>query len=562
MLVFPSCTFPSDESSLLDHEVAYLSPILAFNLGLHVSCLKLLVHQGNETLLSLFESRFDDEKCKDAGEGSVINVGLEPFTQLPRFASHLRVSFIKIPECGTLGSLKGHSSIESEHRQEMIDLSLTRYFEVDRFITRGDIFNICIRWNCNSTFCIPCEQRTQNKSDEIIYFKVMAMEPSGEAILRVNHTQTALVLGGSVASALPPDPLIDGRKGFVPSQRETLKILASVLCPPLCPSALSSKFRVAVLLHGLEGCGKRTVVRYIAHCLGLHIVEFSCHIFMASSDKKASVALAQAFLTAQRYSPTILLLRHFDVFRNLGSQEGSQSDQVGLSSEVASVIRKFTEPDAADDDYFKENYNSDFLGKNTERIGGHQVLLVATAESTEGLPPTVRRCFSHEIGMGPLTEEQRVEILSQSLQSCSKLLSNTRLEDAVKDMVAQTSGFLPRDLCALVADAGASLISKNNVQAGSIGPGESDILIKGQTLHDNKSCTALSHIVRKEHLAEALDRSKKRNASALGTPKVPNVKWEDVGGLEDVKKSILDTVQVGFSLLAFTPCWFHTWNFL
>lgn len=27
---------------------------------------------------------------------------------------------------------------------------------------------------------------------------------------------------------------------------------------------------------------------------------------------------------------------------------------------------------------------------------------------------------------------------------------------------------------------------------------------------------------------------------------VPNVKWDDVGGLEDVKKSILDTVQVGF----------------
>lgn len=25
------------------------------------------------------------------------------------------------------------------------------------------------------------------------------------------------------------------------------------------------------------------------------------------------------------------------------------------------------------------------------------------------------------------------------------------------------------------------------------------------------------------------------------------MKWEDVGGLEDVKKTILDTVQVGFS---------------
>ena len=30
---------------------------------------------------------------------------------------------------------------------------------------------------------------------------------------------------------------------------------------------------------------------------------------------------------------------------------------------------------------------------------------------------------------------------------------------------------------------------------------------------------------------------------------VPDVKWEDVGGLEDVKKSILDTVQVNLLLI-------------
>lgn len=53
-----------------------------------------------------------------------------------------------------------------------------------------------------------------------------------------------------------------------------------------------------------------------------------------------------------------------------------------------------------------------------------KVLLVAAADSSEGLPPTIRRCFSHEISMGPLTEEQRVEMLSQSLQSISKLLPN------------------------------------------------------------------------------------------------------------------------------------------
>lgn len=79
------------------------------------------------------------------------------------------------------------------------------------------------------------------------------MEPSDEVVLRANHTQTALVLGGTVPSAVPPDLLINGPKGFAPLQRDTVKILASILTPALCPSALSSKFRVAVLLHGMAG---------------------------------------------------------------------------------------------------------------------------------------------------------------------------------------------------------------------------------------------------------------------------------------------------------------------
>lgn len=62
--------------------------------------------------------------------------------------------------------------------------------------------------------------------------------------------------------------------------------------------------------------------------------------------------------------------------------------------------------------------------KDAEKIKRHQVLLVAAADSSEGLPPTIRRCFSHEIRMGPLTEEQRAKMLSQSLQSISELLPN------------------------------------------------------------------------------------------------------------------------------------------
>lgn len=177
MLVFPSVTFSQNRCLPLDDEVAYLSPLLAFNLDLHISCLKSLVYRGQETLASYFQAKVDEDLSREGIEGSVISVGLKPLDQFPRYASHLRASFVKIPECGILESLKGSSSIEAEDRQDMIDLALQNYFEVDRYLARGDIFRIYINWKCNSITCIPCNQKSQDSGDNIIYFKVNSLLP-------------------------------------------------------------------------------------------------------------------------------------------------------------------------------------------------------------------------------------------------------------------------------------------------------------------------------------------------------------------------------------------------
>lgn len=59
-----------------------------------------------------------------------------------------------------------------------------------------------------------------------------------------------------------------------------------------------------------------------------------------------------------RYSPAILLLRHFDVLRNLASSEGLQSDHTGLIFEIASVIRKFTQAVVmAEENSYEEKLN-------------------------------------------------------------------------------------------------------------------------------------------------------------------------------------------------------------
>ncbi|KAF8111554.1 hypothetical protein N665_0074s0082 [Sinapis alba] len=537
MLVFP--TYDTMSQQLLEQEVAYLSPMLAFNLSLHMSCLKSLVHQGDEVLEKYFVAKFDEELD---GE-SRIGLDLEPVSEVPGYASHLRVSFVKIPECGTIQSLVVNSSFEDEERQGLIDSALHKYFGTDRHLSRGDVFRVYIEWNCGSSICIPCSQSSCSREEDFIYFKVVAMEPSNERFLRVNHFQTALVLGGTVSSGLPPDLLVSSSKAPMPLQEDTVKILASVLSPPLCPSALSSKLRVAVLLHGLPGCGKRTVVNYVAKRLGLHVVEYSCHSLLASSERKTSAALAQTFNMARRYAPTILLLRHFDVFKNLGSQDGSQGDRVGVASEIASIIRELTQP-VSNGEYssMEEESNSNSSVDEVGKFRGHQVLLIASAESTEGLSPTIRRCFSHEIRMGSLNDEQRSEMLSRSLQDVSQLL-NTSSDEFVKELVGQTSGFLPRDLRALVADAGANLFISKESESEKVNSLSGDLL--GVDVDQPSQLGNITETQKaKDDFTKALDRSKKRNASALGAPKVPNVKWEDVGGLEDVKTSILDTVQL------------------
>jgi hypothetical protein len=45
-----------------------------------------------------------------------------------------------------------------------------------------------------------------------------------------------------------------------------------------------------------------------------------------------------------------MLLRHFEAFANLSSNEGSQSDQAGVAMEISSTIREYTKPLLEDDE--------------------------------------------------------------------------------------------------------------------------------------------------------------------------------------------------------------------
>ncbi|CAN6454667.1 unnamed protein product [Victoria cruziana] len=526
--VLPCCNIPPN-IDMVDQETAYLSPLMAFNIGIHLLYMKYLIHGNEEPAKATKEQ---DQECMvfcDKSDVLVEIVPLELIHQIPsfsilsgkmpkndgqhifpRYASHLSVSFVRIPTCGALEPLKGELSQEQANRQELIDIALHNYFKTDSSISRSS----------------PAET---------IYFKVVFMEPADEAFLRINCNQTSLVLGGSVASAIPPELLLGRIEEFVPSHKDVLRTLFSLLAPTLCPSTLSSKFRLTILLNGPPGSGKRTMIRYIARFLGLHVVEYSCHDLVEASERKISQSLRDAFLTVQRYSPAVLLLQHFDVLGSLSSNGGYVSDQIGVASEIANVIREFTKPNFEDKKYDFGGLLDSYLFFPESEITSHKILLVAAASRSEGLPQSIRRCFSHEISMSVPSESQRTKMLLQSLQFVTSHPLLDGGDDIIRELVAQTSGFLPRDIQALVADAGTNFIQRLS----------SDINITVFKERDEStSVEGINKTLCKDDTFKALEWCKNRTASALGTPKVPNVKWEDVGGLEDVKKSILDTVQL------------------
>lgn len=101
----------------------------------------------------------------------------------------------------------------------------------------------------------------------------------------------------------------------------------------------------------------------------------------------------------------------------------------------------------------------------------------------------------------------------------------TATKDLINDIVGQTSGFMPRDIRALIADADANLIPKQNIQFDKVEPGNpgEKTSLEFKTVQGNKSCDDAPQVLGKEDLAKALERSKKRNATALGTPKVTSM---------------------------------------
>ncbi|KAG9287545.1 hypothetical protein G9A89_019606 [Geosiphon pyriformis] len=412
---------------------------------------------------------------------------------------------------------------------------LKKWFEdAERVVSEGDLISVCI--DEESARLKP--QKTEgevesledlkiptfpHRSTTIIHFKITRLEPhdkkqykkkgSGKRVFPqlIKIVQTGLehsrvpfnryYLGINSETPIPPS-----NESVFTSPESPYAKLNDLFCSCLDPSASSLNLSCTVLLHGPRGCGKKTVVEWVAERLGVHVYEVNCFDFAGETDAKTEASLRTRIHNSMTYSPCVFLLRHIDALA-----KKSAVLETGQEPTIAITLQ----------DCFK-------LLVDSFSTVGHPVLVVATTGDIEKIPASVIGSFRHQIVFEAPGEKERLAILEQ-LTAATPLAPDVSLST----LATQTAALVAKDLSDLIARAGLAAFERveKAVQKMKYPVKDVDLLQAGIALTAADCETALA-------------KARASYSDTIGAPKIPSVTWDDVGGLASVKDDILDTIQL------------------
>ncbi|GAA6037672.1 hypothetical protein JCM8097_002278 [Rhodosporidiobolus ruineniae] len=307
----------------------------------------------------------------------------------------------------------------------------------------------------------------------------------------------------SLPFSLSPSPLGDP----TPSSR-----LYDFLTSALEPHARTYGLPGTVLLKGAKGSGKRMVVRGVARRAGVGLLEIDCFDLLGDTDAKTEGRLrALAVEKALSCAPCVLLLRNIEALARK-----SQAMETGQEPPMTTVLKECL-------DTIREGWNAT----------GYPVVVVATTTDVDKVPTGVLGLFKEEIGIEAPAEPARLAIL-RNLTSTDILAPDVSL----RALAVQTAALVANDLVDLVRRARAAAAERVLELTSS---SSSSCPTSPSTLnHLSQAGLSLTSL----DFNAALEKARLAYSESIGAPKIPNVTWDDVGGLANVKNDILDTIQL------------------
>jgi len=329
-------------------------------------------------------------------------------------------------------------------------------------------------------------------------------------VTAVNPVADAVIVGGDTEIEISEKPVTEERKvprvtyEDIGGLKDAIQKIREMVELPLRHPELFRHLGIdppkGVLLYGPPGTGKTLLAKAVANESNAHFISISGPEIMSKYYGESEKRLREIFEEAEKNAPSIIFIDELDsIAPNRNEVTGEVERRV-----VAQLLALM--------DGLK---------------GRGEVIVIGATNRPEAIDPALRRPgrFDREIEIGVPDREGRKEIL----------LIHTRnmplADDVDLDRLADiTHGFVGADLAALVREAAMAalrrVLPKIDLDAESI---------PLEVLEELK--------VTNEDFFEAL---KLVQPSALReiSIEIPNVTWDDVGGLEDVKRELREVVEL------------------
>ena len=503
----------------------WLSPIMLYNLGQpsYIEISLMTTPQDNA-----FQSRHPRKASKVSNSSS------------PPIAKEITLMKVATPlstertlQAGLFAGLKQYF----EHKRRILRqddlIAFTIDAEISRTLTQSNNSSDADR-EIEETLALSNDQREDTRSLGVAWFKVGhvitgSLEPDdyngssctwGENV-SIEPMTTRMVQAGTEQCKIPPtmkstwefycgqkqlpksersDSIKKWPKSYISSLRRKVREL--VAAGTSLRSAHLGMKPMVILLHSTQrNIGKAYLVTNACSDLGVHVFTMDAYDILteggAGGDVKTEAILKARVERALACGPgfTTLLIRHIDAL--------NANRMISAMRDIAHDFRVF----------------------------------IATTTEIDKVPEGVRSLFTHELGLTAPDEGEREGILRNVIEQRGvQTLQDVDLAAIAVKTAALVAGDLVDvvDRAIIAKQDRLELIMARNSVASRI------VLMRDVLVSGGRDV----HCLTKADFDVAIDAARKNFADAIGAPKIPNVSWDDVGGLQNVKDAVMETIQL------------------
>jgi transitional endoplasmic reticulum ATPase len=356
---------------------------------------------------------------------------------------------------------------------------LRRYME-GRVLTRGDVIEISV----------------MGRKIELVAVRV---NPAKDAVVIGDRTRIEISEKPAKEEKAMPRVTYEDIGGLGPEIKKVREMIELPMKHPELFERLGVEAPKGVLLYGPPGTGKTLLARALASETNAHFETLSGPEIMSKYYGESEEKLRQLFKTAEEQAPSIVLIDEIDSIAPKREEVTGEVERRVVAQLLA-------------------------LMDGMEARG--KVVVIGATNRPDSLDPALRRPgrFDREIEIGVPNKESRLEVL----------LIHTRGMPLAKDVNQQkladvTHGFVGADLAALAREAGMRSLRR-------VLP-ELDLEVEAIPVE------LLNKIeVNNDDFLEAL-REMEPSAMREVMVESPDVKWDDIGGLSQVKQELVESVE-------------------